>query len=80
MKTIAYSRSASKELATLPAVEREAIIAKVRRYAETRAGNTKSLQGREGARIRVGDFRAIIDESADTITVVKVGNRRDIYR
>ncbi len=38
--------------------------------------------GREGWRIRVGNYRVIyeIDDQAMTVTVLHVGHRRDIYR
>lgn len=40
------------------------------------------LTGREGWRVRVGNFRIIytIEDSALLVTVIRVGNRRDIYR
>lgn len=36
----------------------------------------------EGWRIRVGDYRIVyqIDDSAETVTVVRVKHRRDVYR
>ena len=40
------------------------------------------LSGRDGRRIRVGDYRVIyeIDGDAHEVTVLDVGHRRDIYR
>lgn len=42
----------------------------------------RKLSGREGWRIRVGDYRVIyeIDETEREVTVLDVGHRRDIYR
>lgn len=42
----------------------------------------RKLQGREGYRIRVGDFRVLylVDEEAREVTVTRVAHRRDVYR
>lgn len=39
----------------------------------------KALKGRAGLRLRVGDWRVIFCEDGDTIVVVAVGHRRNIY-
>jgi mRNA interferase RelE/StbE len=38
------------------------------------------MKGEDGARLRSGDYRVIFRETDDTIEVVAVGHRRDIYR
>lgn len=78
-EAIVYTITATKQLRKLPASVRERVIEKLRRYAETGAGDVKSLTGQLGARLRVGDYRAIFVESADAISVRAVGHRRDIY-
>jgi mRNA interferase RelE/StbE len=42
----------------------------------------KKLKGEEAYRIRVGDYRVIyeIDDDIILITIVSVGNRKDIYK
>ena len=42
----------------------------------------KKLSGREGYRIRVGDFRIIyeIQKSVLIVLVIDIGHRREIYR
>lgn len=49
---------------------------------EPRPAGCKKLQGREGWRIRVGDYRVLytIDDAQKTVEVVHIGHRRDIYR
>ena len=79
MKTVSVTSRAISQLAKLPAADRKAILAKVRRYAETGAGNVTRLQGRPEFRLRQGNYRAIFEETAATITVVGIGHRRDIY-
>ena len=41
-----------------------------------------ALQGREGYRIRIGNYRVLyeLDEASKTITVTSIGHRRDVYR
>jgi mRNA interferase RelE/StbE len=53
---------------------------RLRRYVSTGAGDVKRLVGRDGTRLRVGDFRVIFVETADVIEVRAVGDRRDVYR
>ncbi len=50
---------------------------------EPRPVGVRKLQGGlEGWRIRVGDYRVVyqIDDSLQTVTVIRVRHRRDIYR
>ena len=41
----------------------------------------KKLKGIDGYRIRVGDYRIIytIDDEIVTITIIRVGHRREVY-
>ena len=45
-------------------------------------GKVRKLAGREGWRIRVGNYRVIyeIDDSARQVTILHVGHRKDVYR
>ena len=58
---------------------REAIFALAH---EPRPQSSRKLTGREGWRLRVGDYRVLydIDDVTQTITIVHVGHRRDVYR
>jgi len=49
---------------------------------EPRPAGCKKLSGREGWRIRIGDYRVLyeIREEVLVILVVDVGHRREIYR
>ena len=74
---------AQKELAHLPEREFERIRDAIRSLAELpRPPGCLKLSGREGWRIRVGDYRVLyeIDDEAETVTVQHVGHRRDVYR
>ncbi|MEK6926092.1 MAG: type II toxin-antitoxin system RelE/ParE family toxin [Nanoarchaeota archaeon] len=39
----------------------------------------KKLKGLAGYRLRVGDYRVIFDIEKDTIFILKVGHRKNIY-
>ncbi len=49
---------------------------------DPRPPGAKALQGREGFRVRVGDYRILYTVKDDVllIVVVTVGHRRDVYR
>jgi mRNA interferase RelE/StbE len=79
MKAVSYTTSATRQLRKLPAEIRERIIDKLRRYAESGAGDVKALSGQPGARLRVGDYRVIFVEAVDVVSVRAVGHRSDIY-
>ncbi len=77
------SRKAQKELARLPIRLYECVVAAIRELAENpRPSGCRKLSGREGWRIRIGDYRVIyqIDDKQNKITVRHVGHRREIYR
>ncbi len=79
MKTVVYTGAAIKQLRKLPSDVRGRLIAKLKRYAETGAGDVTALKGHPGARLRVGDYRLIFVETADQISVRAAGDRKEIY-
>ena len=75
-------RRAQKELAGLPKADYERVRDAVMALAENpRPVGCKKLVGREGWRIRSGDYRVIyeIDDAAQKVTVLHIGHRRDVY-
>lgn len=75
-------RRAQKELANLDKTEYERLRDEIASLAENpRPSNCKKLVGREGWRIRVGNYRVIyeIDDPKKQITVLHIGHRRDVY-
>lgn len=50
--------------------------------SDPRPPGTEKLSGQEKYRIRQGDYRVLyaIDDDSATVTIVKVGHRRDVYR
>ena len=82
MKKIRFHPSVPQEVRAIAQHAALNILTAIHRYAETGAGRVKPLSGEvEGLlRRRVGNRRAIFDETEDTITIHRVRDRRDVYR
>lgn len=75
-------RRAQKVLAGLPKADYERIRDAAAGLAENpRPAGCKKLVGREGWRIRAGDYRVIyeLDDAQKKVTVLHIGHRRDVY-
>jgi mRNA interferase RelE/StbE len=82
MKQISYSKSAIKALRRMPTNTAMLIRTKIEAYATdpaSQANNVKSLKGREGIRIRVGDWRVIMDDQGNVLAVLEICPRSGIY-
>lgn len=80
---IFLKRSAEKELNNLPEKLHDRIVKRLYSLQVTpRPNNAKKLRGREGYRIRVGDYRVlyVVDEKQKRIEVYSVAHRKDVYR
>jgi len=76
-------RSAAKEIADLPRTDCQRVVAKIRLLAsDPRLQGCEKLSGAEKYRIRQGDYRILyeIDDSTKSVIIVKVGNRKEVYR
>ena len=81
MKPITYTREAIKVLRRMPANTSARIVGKIEAYAAdpaSQANNVTALQGRDGIRLRVGDWRVIMHDGA-VLAVLQVGPRGGIY-
>jgi len=75
--------SAVKELEALPKKERQRIARRIQSLGvEPRPHGCEELAGADKYRARQGDYRVVysIDDRAQTLLVVKVGHRREVYR
>lgn len=75
--------SAAKELEATPKKDRKRLAARIGGLATTpRPGGSEKLSGEEKYRIRQGDYRILylIEDASSTITIVKVGHRREVCR
>ena len=75
-------RRAQKALAGLPKEDYERVRDTVATLAENpRPTGSKKLVGRNGWRVRQGDYRVIyeVDDGNQQVTVLDIGHRRDTY-
>lgn len=82
MKQVAYTKSALKTLRRMPANTAALIREKIEQYAAdpaSQANNVKALKGREGIRLRVGDWRVIMDDQGQVLAVLEIGPRGGVY-
>jgi mRNA interferase RelE/StbE len=77
---INYTKHALKALRAMQKSRATAIIAKIDDYAAGRQVDAKQLKGSDLIRIRVGQWRVIIDENDTVIIVLKIGTRGDVYK
>lgn len=67
----------------MPANESARIRLKIEQYAEepeSLANMVKALTGSDYIRLRVGDWRIIMDEKETVLDVIKIGARGDVYK
>jgi mRNA interferase RelE/StbE len=79
MRPIAFTATGARQWAKLSPDVRSRIDKRLIEFATTGHGDVKRLKGRDGVRLRVGDWRVIFYEDQGTIVVAAVGNRREIY-
>ena len=80
---VLIKRSAGKELEELALKDRRRIVERIRGLAsDPRPAGCEKLSGEEKYRVRQGDQRIIygINDRDSTVTVAKIGHRRDVYR
>lgn len=79
MRQVAFTAASARRWAKLSADVRSRIDKGLTRFVETGHGDVKRLKGREGSRLRVGEWRVIFYEDQDTVIVAAVGHRREVY-
>lgn len=84
MYTLLIKRSAERDLRRLPRVIFERVNDRILALGDDpRPPGVRKLVGAlEGWRVRVGDYRILyqIDDDAQTVTIVRVRHRREVYR
>lgn len=81
MKEVRWTRAALRTLRRMPTNVSQRIRDKVAAYAAdpaSQANNVKALKGRDAIRLRVGDWRVIMEDGA-VLAVLEVGPRGGIY-
>jgi len=80
---IVISKKVRKDFKSIAKRDASRILAEIEKLGEDpRPADTKKLKGEELYRIRVGNFRVIyeIRDGELIVIVVRVGNRKDVYR
>jgi mRNA interferase RelE/StbE len=75
--------SAAKDLEATPKKDRKRLASRIKGRATTpRPTGSEKLSGEEKYRIRQGDYRILylIEDASLTVTIVKIGHRREVYR
>lgn len=75
--------SAVKELGALPTKDRRRVVRRIQTLAaDPRPPGCEKLAGLELYRVRQGGYRVLYEvvDATQIVTIIKIGNRRDIYR
>jgi mRNA interferase RelE/StbE len=83
MYRVELRRQAQRALDKLPKPDFEAVIEAIKSLAETpRPRGIEKVKTTGLWRIRKGDYRIVyaIDDDTHVVVIVRVGNRREIYR
>jgi mRNA interferase RelE/StbE len=78
-----FKESVSKDLRRIPTQDVRRILQCIDGLADNpRPPGTRRLSGEEKYRIRMGMYRILytIDDQTVVVVVVKMGNRKDVYR
>ncbi len=80
---IVFRKSVAKDLKAIPKKDQVRILQRIAQLADDpRPSACKRLSGQQRYRIRQGIYRVLyeIEDKQLIVTVVKVGNRRDVYK
>ncbi len=83
MAKVTYTKSASKVLSRLQPKLAARIMDKIEQFAadpRSQANNVKALAGSPFIRLRVGDWRVIMDDQGNVLLVLEIGSRGDTYK
>lgn len=80
---IVFKQSVAKDLRGIPKKDVQRILQRIESLAdEPRPVGVEKLSGDEKYRIRQGNYRILyaISDDVITVTIVKIGHRREVYR
>lgn len=80
---IVFKQSVAKDLRQIPGKDVQRILKRIDSLAnDPRPADMEKLSGDDKYRIRQGNYCILytIEDSVVTVTIVKVGHRRDVYR
>lgn len=71
-----FSKQSEKFLKKQDSATRNRILDAIHRLP---AGDVKKLQGLDGYRLRVGDFRVMFDRNGNVVYISRIHNRGQVY-
>lgn len=80
---IVFKKSVYKDLRRLPKGDIKRILARIDSLADNpRPQGAEKLTNEEKYRIRQGNYRILytVEDTIITVTIVKIGHRREVYR
>jgi mRNA interferase RelE/StbE len=81
--SVTFRSSAAKELRKLPVAARKQVSELIDALAhDPRPHGAKKMVGVDAWRIRIGDYRVVysVMDQRLVVEIIKIGNRRDVYR
>lgn len=82
MYQVVIEKQVQKQLAKIPLPNYNKVVSALQDLAiNPRPQGSKKLKGRQGFRVRIGDYRIIynINDNILTVFILAIGNRRDVY-
>ena len=80
-RRVTLSKTSQRAIEQLGESIRRRVVKAIYQYAMTGMGDVKHLAGRPGRwRLRIGDYRVIMEVTEEIIEVLRVGHRREVYR
>lgn len=76
-------RDAEKEIRGFPKADIKRIVEKILTLpGDPRPSGCEKLKGETGYRVRQGHYRILylVDDEEKSVTIIKVGHRREVYR
>lgn len=78
---LTISPRAEKQLRDLPKFDQLAIAQKIRSLPQLQSSGTEKLAGYPNIyRVRVGSYRIVYKKTEDSIFIILIRHRRDVYR
>ncbi|MEK7550591.1 MAG: type II toxin-antitoxin system RelE/ParE family toxin [Patescibacteria group bacterium] len=78
---IIFSPLAEKQLKKLSKIAQIGVARKVRSFSEGNFSNTQKLTGYKNLfRTRVGNYRIVFRQLSDSVYIIILGHRKEIYR
>ena len=80
---VVFKKSVAKDLRPIPKVDIKKILSRIDNLADDPSPiGSERLSGLQRYRVRQGSYRILyeIEEHIVTVTIVKIGHRRDVYR